>query len=474
MRHLFRILKFFAALFVAFVLGFHVFMNLKGKEFITRHLNEVAGRPVTIGSFSTSLLFTIYLKNVEIPGIMKVERVYLSAFFPYDIIKGSFGFRYLALDGAVIRAERKRPQPAAVIPAPAASIQPPVHEVLGQAIEHALPAPEEVTVPVPSALEEEAVPAPSAPGEEAVSVPPALPEPAAPAPAAAPASPLPAPAPEPPEPAPTIIIPHFYVNHLLVRDGTFIFTDHAVSAEGLTLSARKVEIAIDNINFAPGGSRISEFKIKAQVPWSQGKEVGTVTCAGWIDPVKKDIRGRLEVANIDALYLYPYYAEHVDLEKTRIESAKLNFTSDINGLNNEVTAQCRLELTDIVFRERAAEESEERGEKIAAAVLDIFRALNQGKVVLEFSVKTRLDRPEFGFGVIKTAVEQTITEGTKGRGVKVDDVVLFPAKVVTGTIRGTADVAKAILGGTVSVGAEFARALGAAFRKDVPAERRDE
>ena len=60
------------------------------------------------------------------------------------------------------------------------------------------------------------------------------------------------------------------------------------------------------------------------------------------------MQAALKIKDIDAIYLYPYYSMWVDLEKARIEKAKLNFSADINGLNNNVNVECHLELTDMV------------------------------------------------------------------------------------------------------------------------------
>jgi len=151
------------------------------------------------------------------------------------------------------------------------------------------------------------------------------------------------------------------------------------------------------------------------------------------------------------------------LEKARIEKAKLNFTSDICGINNNLTAQCHLELTDIVRRPRAPEEPQEKAERIADAVLGIFKAMDQGKIVLDFTIRTKMDKPVFGFGDIRNAVESKINGGRKS-GISAQGFAMLPAKLVEGTVKGATDFSKALIVGTYDVGEEIFKSVRDAFK----------
>ena len=197
----------------------------------------------------------------------------------------------------------------------------------------------------------------------------------------------------------------------------------------------------------------------AEIPWQADSANGTVYATGWFDLYKKDMQARIEVEGIDGVYLHPYYSEWVDLENSRIKAAKLNFFSDILGKNNEVTANCRLELADIEFRPRPPEQSEHKAEKITTAILGLFRAMNQGRVVLNFVVKTSMDRPEFNFDSINQAVDKTISEGIQANKIKVEDMALLPAKFLKEITRGATEATKALINGTLSVGKNIMGAL---------------
>ncbi len=258
---------------------------------------------------------------------------------------------------------------------------------------------------------------------------------------------------------------HLILKQLIIKDGKIDFVDHTVGPEGIKIIVKDINFNLTNLHAFPF-SAITNFELKAKIPWQKGREEGRIEAEGWINFFKKDMQATLKIEDIDGVYLYPYYSHWVDLEKARIEKAKLNFTSNINGLNNNVTAQCRLELTDIVRRPRPEGELGEKAEKITDAVLDIFRALNQGKIVLDFTIRTKMDKPQFGFGDIKMAFEDKLAEGKKANGFKPEDALLIPAKLIEALFKGTTDLTTAVISGTISAGKEIGKTVEGAMKKE--------
>ncbi len=275
------------------------------------------------------------------------------------------------------------------------------------------------------------------------------------------AGPQPAPVAEPKKKQPFCLI----IKNLNIKDGRINFIDHTVGPEGIQIMIKDLNFKLTNIYTLPR-SLITNFELKAKIPWQQGKDEGKIQAEGWLNFFKKDMQAAVKIEDIDGIYLYPYYSNWVDLEKARIEKAKLNFTSDINGLNNNVTAQCRLELTDIVRKPRAPEEGAEKAERITDAVLDILKALNQGKIVLDFTIRTKMDRPEFGFSNIKMAFEEKLAQGKKANGFKAEDVLKLPGNLLQGTVKSATDLTKAVIDGAFSVGKELKEAVGDTFKKE--------
>jgi hypothetical protein len=184
------------------------------------------------------------------------------------------------------------------------------------------------------------------------------------------------------------------------------------------------------------------------------------------------MQATFKIQDIDGVYLYPYYSNWMDTEKMRIEKANLNFNSNIHALNNNVTAECHLELTDIVRKPRPAEEVAERAEKMVSAALDIFKSLDQGKIVLDFTIRTKMDRPEFGFGNIKMALQHKIAQARSSVSTGPQDLLLFPVKLVEGVIKSAADVSKAMIDGTFAVGNELKKSVEQSFKKEPSKEPR--
>jgi len=156
--------------------------------------------------------------------------------------------------------------------------------------------------------------------------------------------------------------------------------------------------------------------------------LGKVELSGWLDSFRKDIRATLKISGIDAVYLHPYYSYWLkDLDQARIEKARLNFTSEIQGLDNNVTANCHVELTDMVRKPLEIGESEEKASRIPMLSWIGFKNMDQGKVELNFVIKTKMDSPQFGFNNFKMAFEDKIAKGRSIGGFKLQDTLGFPA-----------------------------------------------
>jgi len=248
------------------------------------------------------------------------------------------------------------------------------------------------------------------------------------------------------------------IKKINIKDGRLELLDRTIGENGMKITVKDIYFDLDNLYLLPR-SVITNFELKAKVPWQDSGEEGKIEAEGWLNLFKKDMQATLKIEDIDGVALYPYYSKWVDLEKARIQKAKLNFSSEIQGLNNNVTANCHLELTDIVRRPLETEESEQKAARIADAVMEIFKALNQGKIVLNFTIKTKMDRPEFGIGNIKMAFEEKLSQGAKSSGINIEDILGLPVKLVQGTVKGATDLSKAVIDGTVAVGREITKAI---------------
>jgi len=254
------------------------------------------------------------------------------------------------------------------------------------------------------------------------------------------------------------------IKHLNIKDGKLDFIDRTLEGDGIKLTVKDINFNLTNLYMYPH-SAVTDFTFKGKIPWQQGQEEGKIEVDGWLNLFKRDMQATVKIADIDGISLYPYYAKWVDLERARIEKAKLNLVSNIKSVDNNLTAECHLELTDIVFKPRPEEEEQNKAQKIAVAVLDIFKALNKGKIVFNFTIKTKMINPAFSLNNIKDAFEARLAEGRKNNHIAAD-IVRFPGRLVGGTVKSATDLSRALIDGVFSIGNEVKKAVEVAFKKE--------
>ncbi len=397
-----------AGLFVAL----HIFLNLKGKSLLENKLQQSLSRKVSIGQLSTSFPLNIRIQDIDIEGYCRVKEVFLASGI-YDIFHRLFKLSLVKIVRPEMAIERTSTGLTNCLINDSGEC-----EALPQA--KVSPAPDisknisgqEKTV----ALEGKRKPL------------------------------------------------RLAIDRLLISDGIFNFIDGQTAKQKITIKVKNLNLKIENFILGRLVSQITSFSIKADLPWRQDQEEGKVDIEGWLNLKKKDMQAKISIADIDGIAFYPYYDKWVDLENARIEKAKLNFSADVNSLNNDMTVNYRLELTDILFKPRDSTEEERKEEKIAHAVIGIFKGLNQGKMVLEQSFKTKMDSPEFGFDIIRKAFEDKLSE--RNGGFDPEEVLILPSKLIEGTFKGFTGVTTAFINGAVSAGREIGRAVQDGFKKE--------
>jgi len=394
-----KVLRTAVVIFVIVFAVTFVFLLFQGKAIVAGQLEKLTRKKVSINYVGLTLPFNLEIKNLDIPGLARVEYASISPSIPG------------LLSGKIVLNNLKLINPQLVYVKTADNTK------TGEA-----------TVNVNTAV--------SAPAEQPKSIP--------------------APKSDPKKDKYLRLI----IKHLSIKNGKIDFFDRTLPGEGIKITFKDINFHLRGLYIYPH-SAVTNFELKARIPWLEGQEEGKIEAKGWANLFKKDMQATVKIADIDGVYLYPYYANLVDLEKTRIESAKLSLNSNLKSENNNLSAECHLELTDIVFRQRPEEEMD-KAEKIANAVLGIFKALNQGKVVFNFTIKTKMTSPEFNFAYIKTAFEDRLREGMKYSKVDYADILKIPAKRVG---RTAADLTYALYNGTFGLAKVFTDTLKVAFEK---------
>ena len=393
-----------AVIILAAFLGLHTFVSIKGKDLLTKKLHSIFQSEVTVGRVTTSFPFLLIAKNVEVKNWFKIRKAFASTGI-FDIFSGNFILSNLKLEGVEFSLEKaKRDKSTEVNPE--------------------IKLDESKTLPVnPGAV--------TGSGAENDFF---LPE-------------------------------HIILKRLTILDGTFNYADYTKSETPINIKVKDLNIKLENFQWPFLNSGVTFFKISGRVPWENIKEEGWIEFEGWINFLKKDLRAKLEVKDIDGVYIYPYYSSWVNIDKARVEKIRLNFSSNITSINNDVNAACHLELTQISFKPKEEQEKEPRLEKITNVVLGLMKAMDQGKIVLNFNLKTKLDNPEFGLGVIEQAFRDKLYQSRKNHGSAAMDIIKFPGKVIEGTIASAADLTKSVINSTVSLGKELKKAVEVSFTR---------
>ncbi|MFA5373629.1 MAG: hypothetical protein WC354_05555 [Candidatus Omnitrophota bacterium] len=396
-------------LFVSLVYGVHIYLNIQGRSLLVDKLQEFLKREITVRSVKTRLPFDLVVKDLEIKGVAKFDKIIASGGV-FDMLSGNIKLSQLVIRHAVIDiAKPLKEIPKVENPDNAAEVIEPVADAVPAA-----PAP----VPVETTQE-------------------------------------------------TVKIPPIILKRVIITDSSINFIDPNIGEQGIKVAIKDINARIDNINLPVNGSQVTSFEFKGNIPWENIAETGKVILAGWIDLYKKNVDASLKVEDIDGVYLYPYYSSWVDLDKSHIDKAKLNFTSDIQGLNNDVIADCHLELTRIDFKPRKEEEAQHRAEKITKVVLDIFKSLNQGKVILDFKFKTKMDSPELGLApIIKLALQDKIKQARKGSQLKPESVITVPGNIVKGTMTTAGELTRSLIDTVFGVGNGLKKAFENSFKKE--------
>lgn len=389
-----------AVVLVALFSATYIFVLLRGKVIIINRLSNLTHKKVTIGYFDLKPPLNLVINNLNIEGLANIDTIYISVSIP-SLLTGKIALNNTRIIKPVLTIERKNGK--------------------------------ENNVSLVNTVKTAAAPA--------------IPQ-------------------SSPTLAPVVVAKkhkqRVRFKRFNIKDGKINFVDHTVKGDSIKITLKDINFNLNNVYVFPS-TTITTFDLKGNIPWSVGKEEGKINAEGWINFAKKDMLATLKIEGIDGVYLHPYYSNWVDLEKARIESARLAFTSNIHGLDNNVTADCHLDLTDIVRKPRGPEESAEKAEKLTDAVLDIFKTMNQGKVVLDFTIRTKMDRPEFGFGNIKMAFEEKLSQARAGSGFKPLDILMLPGKILEGGVKGMTGFSKAVIDGTFAVGYEFRKAASRTF-----------
>lgn len=194
--------------------------------------------------------------------------------------------------------------------------------------------------------------------------------------------------------------PALYIMRLLVKDGQFVFIDKKADPKGFQVILSSINMDISKV-MLPITSLKANFKITADVLKDLESKIGEISLLGWVDFGPKDMDATLTLKDLDASYFYPYYGDF--LSERKINFVKLNLKVKAEGKDNDLNISTNLRLSDLVYEEDKEDSSDLLRLDFAKKALDFF-ADKDGNIILDFYIKTKLDKPDISQEGLKKAI----------------------------------------------------------------------
>jgi hypothetical protein len=170
-----------------------------------------------------------------------------------------------------------------------------------------------------------------------------------------------------------------------IDNGVLNFIDKKIGPAGSSVRAKDINLKIHTSLLSARPLNVN-FSLKSNIPSKDEKTKGTINISGWVNWLKKDMKGNIELSDLDALQFLPYYEDYLP---SPLKSGRIFFNSDLSAKNNNLVADCHLSVKDLIF-----EKKEEKD--VSISILDLvtggLKNENQ-EVNLDFTVQTKLDRP---------------------------------------------------------------------------------
>jgi hypothetical protein len=186
----------------------------------------------------------------------------------------------------------------------------------------------------------------------------------------------------------------FYVNKLNIRDSRVTFVDKGL-ADG---SASVIRCLLDLECRRPSLLQIlrMQFKGQGRLTLENGDPLGLIFFDGWVEPLARNMDAEAVLSEVRLSGLRPYYKKYF---KKEVKSGDVGLTIRAASKDNDLLADCHLELARVKFKEPEtavgiAQEPVKGAFDFASLAADSFLS-RDGGLALDFSVRTKMDRPRF-------------------------------------------------------------------------------
>lgn len=200
----------------------------------------------------------------------------------------------------------------------------------------------------------------------------------------------------------------FLLTGVNIKNGKFIFTDKKIMPQGYQTVIKGINIKVAKEMFPPASLKIN-FNLQGEVADIQGNNLGGIYASGWVDLGPKDMDGKVELEGLELIYFSPYYGNF--LSSRKLLSAKLSTLSRLEALNNDLQIATKLKLYDLAYarQEKPEKISPASVFELARKSLDLFLD-PEGNLNLEFTIRTKLDKPQVTIADLKALVLEAAIE----------------------------------------------------------------
>ena len=337
MKKIFIILLILVIIFISLHAGLFVFINLKGKDLITRNIEKEFAEPVTLESLALKFPFRLEMKGFKCGGVSFDEaRIVLGFYGPFQF---RLAFEKVYLKGLRVRVRKTKRgikiRPF-LIPEKAKSKKESTLPPILKDVE-----PKESSTPTNKIL----------PADESKA-------------------------------AAKKVIP-FKIWRFYIEDGTVEFID-ASRKKPIHIVAENITLEVRNISFPELSKAYVDLSASLKSDMAFLKD--GLHIKGWIDYLHKDMDVNLNIDSIDYALFSQYYPQFWKPKALSIKEAYLSLTSNLRSESNDLTIKNTLTLDKIEFDEEGGESS--RREMAKTIVAHIRGGKDQTSI--SFTIKTKM------------------------------------------------------------------------------------
>ena len=163
--------------------------------------------------------------------------------------------------------------------------------------------------------------------------------------------------------------PPVLLTGLKIQEGKVTFIDKKLDSRGYKITVGNIAVRVSKVSLPPT-SLYTRFNVSADLLDSNNNSSGKAQASGWIDFGPKNMDGKLELMDVEATALAPYYQNIISTKK--LLSAKLNFNADMKAKDNDLSILCHSEFSNVIYEKSSPQENKQDIVDIFPNVLDIF------------------------------------------------------------------------------------------------------